>query len=148
MVNKVGLSGAIFVLIVSSVFVYSSLDLPYASEIGPGPGFWPMWLSGLLIPLSLAYLYSAAKGTDAAEKAPDKKAGMDMIFILGSMSLYVILLPFLGFNLSSIFFLFAFLRKGYSWHKSLGISVAVAVSLFFLFTEGFTTPLPVNTWGF
>ena len=148
MKNKVGLSGAIFAIIVSLVFLYSSLDLPYSSEIGPGPGFWPLWLSGLLVPLSLAYFYSVLKGKDSAEKAPDKKAKMDMVFILGSMGLYVLLLPYLGFNLASVLFLFVFLRQGYSWYKSLGISVLVAVSLFFLFTEGFATPLPVNIWGF
>ena len=146
--NIVGLSGGFFVLIVSIVFFYSSLELPYSSDLGPGAGFWPLWLSGLLIPLSLSYLYSVYKGKDSAEKAPDKKAQKEMVHILGSMGLYVALLPIIGFNLSSILFLFVFLRKGYSWYMSLGISIVTSVLLFFLFTEGFATPLPVNIWGF
>lgn len=148
MKNKLGLSGGISVLIVSIIFFGYSLQYPYASDLGPGPGFWPIWLSGLLIPLSLSYIYSAYKGKDSAEKAPDKKAQKEIFFILTSMGLYVFLLPIIGFNVSSILFLFVFLRKGYNWYTSLGISVVASVFLFLLFTEGFATPLPVNMWGF
>lgn len=148
MKNVVGLSGGIFSLIVSVVFFFSSLQLPYASEFGPGPGFWPTWLSGLLIPLSLFYIYSAYQGKDAAESMPDKKSMKQMAFILGSMAAFVLLLPVLGFNISSILFLFVFLRQGYSWPKSLAISIVVSLAIFFLFTEGFATPLPVNIFEF
>lgn len=143
-----GLSGGIFVFFIAAVFFISSLDLPYSSELGPGPGFWPLWLSGLLLILSLCYIYSVWKGKDSAEEAPDRKAQKEMVIILGSMSLYVVLLPILGFNLSSMLFLFVLLRKGYNWYVSLGISAVASVLLFLLFTEGFATPLPVNIWGF
>ncbi len=143
-----GISGGVFSLVVALVFFVYALEYPYASELGPGPGMFPLWLSGILILLSLMYLYSAYKGADSSEKAPDSQSQKEMLFILISMGLYVLLLPIIGFNLSSILFLFAFLRKGYPWHTSLGISIVASVILFFLFTEAFASPLPVNSFGF
>lgn len=148
MKNKVGLSGGIFVLVFSLIFFFYSLEYPYTSELGPGPGMLPVWLAGILVILAIMYLYSVFKGKDSADTAPDKAAQKEMAFILGSMSLYVFLLPILGFNLSSILFLFVFLRKGYNWYISLGISVFTSVFLYLLFTEGFATPMPVNIFGF
>lgn len=148
MKNNMGLGGAISVFIVAVIFFCYSLQYPYSSDFGPGPGFWPIWLSGLLGLLSLAYIYSVYQGKDDAEKVPDKKAGKEILFILFCMSLYVMLLPVLGFNISSALFLFVFLRKGYNLATSLGISAGAAVFLYVLFTECFATPLPTNMWGF
>lgn len=148
MVNRVGLSGALFVLAIGAVFFGYSLQYPYESELGPGSGMLPLWLSGILIVLSLAYLAAVLKGKDSSEKWPERKSQLEMLFILGSMALFVLLLPVIGFNLSCILFLFAFLRRNYSWYKSLGISAFTSILLFLLFTEGFATPLPVNMFGF
>lgn len=146
--RMMGVSGGIFVLIISIVFFIYSAEFPFTSELGPGPGFFPRWISGLLIPLSLIYLYSTYRGKDTAAEAPSKAAQKDMAFILVSMGAFVALLPYVGFNITSSLFLFVLLRKGYNWYNSLGIAVAASIILFLLFTEGFATPLPVNAWGF
>ena len=52
MVNRVGLSGALFALTIGVIFFGYSLQYPYESELGPGSGMMPLWLSGLLIVLS------------------------------------------------------------------------------------------------
>lgn len=148
MSNKVGLSGGVFVLAVGLIFFGYSMQYPYESELGPGPGMLPLWLSGILIVLAVAYIVAVLKGKDSAENWPERKAQREMFFIVGSMSLYVLLLPLLGFNLSSILFLFVFFRRNYSWYKSLAIASTASLSLFFLFTEGFATPMPVNMLGF
>lgn len=148
MKNKVGFSGGVSVLAIGIIFFAYSLQYPYESELGPGPGMLPLWLSGILIVLALAYLYSVIIGKDSAEDWPDKKSQIEMGLILGNMSLFVLLTPVIGFVLSSILFLFIFFRRNYSWFKSLLISAGTSVLLFLLFTEGFATPLPVNMFGF
>ena len=147
-INKVGLAGALSVLSIGIVFLIYALQYPYASELGPGPGMMPLWLSGILIVLALAYLYSVVKGKDSAEEWPEKKAQLEMAAILGNMAMFVILLPIVGFNLAATLFLFLFLRRSYRWIKSLAISLGVSIFLFLLFTEGFASPLPVNMFGF
>lgn len=148
MSNKVGLGGVFFALAVGIVFFVYSLQYPYESELGPGSGMMPLWLSGILILLALAYLASVLKGKDSAEKWPARKSQLEMLFILCNMGLFVLLLPVLGFNLSGALFLFVFLRRSYPWARSLAISAGASVFLFLLFTEGFATPLPVNMFGF
>lgn len=148
MKNKVGFSGGVSVLAIGIIFFAYSLQYPYESELGPGPGMLPLWLSGILIVLALAYLYSVIIGKDSSEDWPDKKSQIEMGLILGNMSLFVLLTPVIGFVLSSILFLFIFFRRNYSWFKSLLISAGTSVLLFLLFTEGFATPLPVNMFGF
>lgn len=147
-INKVGLAGALCVLGIGLVFFIYSLQYPYESELGPGPGMMPLWLSGILIVLALAYLYSVVKGKDSAEDWPEKKTQIEMALILGNMALFVILLPVIGFNLAATLFLFVFLRRSYRWVKSLAISLGFSIFLFLLFTEGFASPLPVNAFGF
>ena len=147
-INRVGLAGALCVLGIGLVFFIYSLQYPYESELGPGPGMMPLWLSGILIVLALAYLYAVVKGKDTAEDWPEKKAQIEMALILGNMALFVILLPVIGFNLAATLFLFVFLRRSYHWVKSLAISLGVSIFLFLLFTEGFASPLPVNAFGF
>jgi putative tricarboxylic transport membrane protein len=147
-IDKLGLGGGIFVLTVAVVFFVYSLQYPYSSELGPGAGMLPIWLSGLLILLALAYIFSVYKGTDSGEEMPDKKAQKEMLFILASMGLFVLLMPVLGFNLNCTLFLFAFLRRGYKWYTALAISVGASVFLYLMFTKGFGTPMPTNMFGF
>jgi putative tricarboxylic transport membrane protein len=148
MKNKVGFSGGVSVLTIGIIFFVYALQYPYESELGPGPGMLPLWLSGILIVLSLAYLYSVILGKDSAEDWPDNKSQIEMGLILGNMSLFVLLTPVIGFVLSSILFLFIFFRRNYHWFKSLMISAGASVFLFLLFTKGFASPLPVNMFGF
>jgi putative tricarboxylic transport membrane protein len=148
MVKKVGLGGALFVLAIGLTFFIYSFQYPYGSELGPGPGMLPRWLSGILVLLALAYLYAVIKGKDTSEAWPEKKATLEMGFILGNMALFVISLPIIGFNLAGTLFVFLFLRRNYRWYKALAISVASSVILFLMFTKGFASPMPVNMFGF
>ena len=148
MINRVSLSGGIAILAIAGVFFAYSLQYPYESELGPGSGMLPLWLSGLLIILAVVWIISALRGKDSSEKWPEKAAQNEILFILAAMSAFVLFLPWLGFNITSIAFLFVFLRRNYPWYKSLSISAVASILLFLLFTQGFSSPLPVNSLGF
>ena len=147
-VNKVSLSGGLAVLGIAIIFFVYSLEYPYESELGPGSGMLPRWLSGILIVLALTWIGAALRGKDSSEKWPEKKARFEIIFILGAMAGFVFFLPILGFNLTGSAFLFVFLRRNYRWFTSLAISVGATILLYLLFTQGFASPLPVNAFGF
>ena len=57
-------------LLVAAVLGYQAARLPYYTRIGPGPGFFPRWLCGILALLSLAILARAA-----AEQGDQQRAG-------------------------------------------------------------------------
>ena len=62
-------AGLIFVA--SLFLVYGSLEFRYYTAIGPGPGFFPLWLSGILAVLAvLMFLHETF--TKSPDKAPDR----------------------------------------------------------------------------
>jgi presenilin-like A22 family membrane protease len=73
---------------------------------------------------------------------------MKLLFVILSMFLFPIVLPFLGFMLSGTIFLFLLLFRAYKWYISLGISIVVTAVVFWLFGVVLSIPLPVNGWGF
>lgn len=142
-------AGIVFLLF-SLVFFYQSLEFPYTSDLGgPGSGFFPLWLSGILLVLSIIYIYESVKKEKTEEESlPKGKALRDILFILSSMIVFLVILPFLGFVLSGTLFLFILLYREYRWHLNLGISVGVSLFLFWLFGSTLGVSLPVNVLGF
>jgi putative tricarboxylic transport membrane protein len=135
-------------LIVSLVFLIKSFDYAYSSELGPGPGFFPFWLSAGLLVLSLIYIVSSMR-SNSTEKVtmPSGKSLKEVLFLLGSMILFAVLLPYLGFIISSTLFLFALLFKAYKWHINLLTSAGVSVFLYVLFDLVLEVRLPVSVLG-
>lgn len=148
---------------ISLVFFFNALKYPYSSEFGPGPGFFPVWLSGILFVLSTVYLFTSFKGqkpepdpeqaprsnvTDGSEeKEANKDAWKNIAFILVCMIAFVILLPNLGFTVSAALFLFVLLIRSYKWYVSAATAAGVSVFLFWLFAKVLEINLPVNALG-
>lgn len=143
-----GVWGGMTVLAIGGIFLGYSLTYTYSSDIGPGPGFFPTWLSGGLVGLAAIYLYEALRGKDSYEGLPDKKGLMNILFILMCMALYALFLRILGFNVCSAAFLFALLFKAYRWWVNLAISIGTVIFLFVLFQPLLGVQLPVNALGF
>jgi len=143
-----GVWGGLSVVAVGVLFFAYSLMLPYKSEIGPGPGFFPIWLSGLLILLGATYLYQSWKGNDSANDKPSREGAKNIVFILVCMILFVLLLRTLGFMVCGAAFLFALLFRSYKWFVNLAISVGTSVFLYVLFSILLGVQLPVNALGF
>ena len=146
---KVSVWAGIVLVFLSMIFLAESFAYEYTGDFGPGPGFFPTWLSGILLVLSLVYLYQSVRSsTHDGDPMPSRKAQKKILIILGCMALYLILLPYLGFVLSSTVFLFLLLFKGYKWYTNLLISVAASLILFVVFDQLLGVQLPVNGLGF
>jgi hypothetical protein len=138
-------AGIVFLAIGILFFVYS-LIYPYSSEIGPGSGFFPIWISGFLIVLALIYIYESIKGNDSAEEIT-KESIMKVLIIVIFMVLFVLFLPIAGFNISGTAFLFAMFFKSYGLVKNLVISIVSTLAMYFLFLL-LGVQLPLNALGF
>ena len=148
MKSKVNILSAFFVMLVSIVFFVYSLMYPYkGDDIGPGSGFLPLWLSLILFILSAAYLYVAFKGEDSVEPMPDKQGRKNILFILLCMIAFPVMLPWLGFIVSSTIFLHVLFIKNYKWHVALATSLGTSVFLFVLFNNFLQVNLPVSIFG-
>ncbi|MCM3653339.1 tripartite tricarboxylate transporter TctB family protein [Metabacillus litoralis] len=141
---------AVIIFLVAFIFLIQSLSLPYNSEIGPGPGFFPLWLSGILLIVSCIYIYQAIKKVKEKEEFQwfsDKQALKKILYILGTLILFVLLISFLGFLFTSTIFLFLLLVKEYKWYKSLMISIIVTLIVYWVFGTLLDVALPVSVFG-
>lgn len=143
---KPGVWGGISFLVIGIAFFAYSLMYPYKSPIGPGSGFFPLWISGALVVLACVYIYVAAKGRDSAEGF-EKEGFKKVLLIILYLTLYVLILPVAGFNLTSVLFLFALLFKAYGVVLNVVISIVSTAALYFLFLL-LGVQLPLNAFGF
>jgi len=138
-------AGIVFLAIGILFFAYS-LIYPYSSEVGPGSGFFPIWISGFLIILALIYIYESVKGNDSAEEIT-RESFTKVLMIVIFMVLFVLFLPIAGFNISGTAFLFAMFFKSYGLVKNLIISLVSTLAIYFLFLL-LGVQLPLNALGF
>ena len=98
---------AVFLIIVSSVVLLGTADLNYWDDITPGPRFFPIWLAGISIALSLALLFQLFRGTDTGEtELPSRAAAVRVAATVAAMVVFnigtLIILPaLLGLTLVS-----------------------------------------------
>jgi len=118
------------VFLALAIFLFvTALDLPYYTPIGPGPGFFPLWLSGCLALLSLIWagqLYLARIPGAATDLLPDRSGAIRLTVIAGMLILYVVLIRPFGFRLTTLVFL-AILLQALGRHNVL-LTTAIAVA--------------------
>lgn len=126
--------------------------LDYVSEVGPGPGFFPLWLgiglvlfaSGLML-ASLSISRSKAKGESKSWKAAGRAlaawlALMVAIALLGSIGFAV------SFIVLTMFLIVALDRR--PTLLAVGVGIGLAVSFHLIFVVALDVSLPKAFWGF
>ncbi|TVY07950.1 tripartite tricarboxylate transporter TctB family protein [Paenibacillus cremeus] len=147
--KNLGVYMAIFFLIYSGVMFWESLSMDYYSEYGPGPGLLPLWVSGLIFVLSVAYLVMSFKKEIIllTNVLPKGEGFINVVVCMGSLVLFMVLVPFTGFLIGSTVTLFILFWRGYKWYLSLGLSASIAFIIFWVFGVMLQVPLPVNELG-
>jgi hypothetical protein len=89
--NRSGIwAGAVIFLLALFLFVVS-LQYNYSGALGLGPGFFPTWLSGILMVLSIWYIFESVKGKSASsESCPTGRTIKYILFIMFSLVLYIL----------------------------------------------------------
>jgi len=150
--KKLELLVCIALVIWGCVFFYSSLDYPYYAEPGiAGPGFFPKWVCGVMVVLSLVYLIQTVKSNSQKEHQnvfADKRALLEIGSYLLSVIVFLLLCKLTGFSIAMIAMLLIMFLNGYKWYISLGMSIVTTIILFFIFVNWLQLPLPLSPWGF
>lgn len=127
--------------------IYEARGLPYTSEFGPGPGFFPLWVGIGIVLCSLVMLcgYFFRSHTIAEETPIVARAlGAWSAFVLA-----VVLLPLLGFGLSLgllTAFLIVVLDRRSPW-TALAVALGLAFGFHLLFVVALGVSLPVGIFG-
>ena len=132
--------------------VYDASRLPYTSEFGPGPGFFPLWLGiGLLVFAICLILGIFSRSQDGTHSGSQSWVGAGRA--LGGwfgLVVVIVLLPWLGFGLSlallTAFLILVLERRSPLTALSVAIGLAVAFHLIFVSALGLS--LPSGPWGF
>jgi putative tricarboxylic transport membrane protein len=138
----------IFILIFAGVTFYHGLSYEYYSNIGPGPGLFPIWLSGFLVILSVLFIVSAFKEkisfSDVFPKGSERN---NILKILGSIVLFILISPYAGFTVAGTLVLLILFIGEMKWYTAVGTSVVTTVIIFLVFKTFLGVPLPVNVFG-
>ncbi len=146
---------ALVVAIGAAAFI-GSRSLGYWDDLGPGPGFFPLWLGVLLVVLGLVWfgqeLRARLRPEPASKPAADEEETPDyslpsVLAILVSLCVLAACLELVGYQVSMLVFLLFHLlvigRRGPL--QSLVIAAAGSFGVYYAFTRLLTVPLPVSS---
>jgi putative tricarboxylic transport membrane protein len=130
----------------------TSLDYSLRDALGPGPGFFPFWLSLIGAALTVGILVQVTRSAPDAETAtmlPRGQAALQAALVIVALAVAATLLEPLGFRVTMLAFVAVLLVV-------LGARSAVAVSLtalagsfgvFHVFYYWLKVPLPIGAFG-
>jgi putative tricarboxylic transport membrane protein len=147
--KNAGVCAASLFILFSLIMLWQSFSLDYYTSLGPGPGFLPLWVSVLLLVLSILYFWESVKKEVIliSQIMPKGIVLTKNISVLGSVVLFMVLVSFTGFVVAGTLMLMVILVHDFKWYKGLAISLAVSITVFFIFKTLLDVPLPVNAFG-
>jgi putative tricarboxylic transport membrane protein len=132
--------------------IWVAMKLPYVSDVGPGPGFFPLWLGIGLVLFSFALMFPLIKKLRSevpSETHSWKPFGRALAGWLAVM-IAIALLGKLGFALTfvalTVFLIVALDRRSPLLALAVGIGLAAAFHI--LFVVALDVSLPKAVWGF
>lgn len=148
----------VFFVILAIVTALNSLQLGLMVALGPGPGFFPFYLSIAMGLLALAWMVQSARATRRREGASvtdasehDEEVDRPHVYnVIGSLIVLAAVMNFLGYQLSMFLFLYYHLaiRAKRTWYTSLIIALAGSVGVFHVFNDLLAVQLPYSSFGF
>ena len=139
-------------LAVCLFFGWRSWQLSLSDRLGPGPGFFPFWLSLLGAGLAVAIWVGAFRSRPEAEAEPlwPRGAGIGRIFaILGAIAAAAALLDPLGYRLTALLFLGALapLLGARSPIAIAAVALVGSFGVYLVFNDWLDVILPVGPFG-
>jgi putative tricarboxylic transport membrane protein len=126
--------------------------LPYVSEVGPGPGFFPLWLGiGLVIfasclMLSSLSFFTRESPSDFPIWEPSGRALAGWFGLMVAIALFGLIGFSASFVILTVFLIVALDRRPFL--LSVGVGIALAVAFHLLFVMALDVSLPAGRWGF
>lgn len=117
---------------------------------GPGPGFFPVWVTGIMAVSSITNIIKEWKNKKAVEPLYENKVKMKRVYyFLSSIILYILFINIVGMIAASYVFLFImyWLFDKKPILKSFLISTGIMVFFYVTFVVFFDIPMPKGLFG-
>jgi putative tricarboxylic transport membrane protein len=128
----------------------TALDYSLIDALGPGPGFFPFWLSLIGSVLTLAILVETVRSPDVAlDILPDRHAALQAASVLVALGAAGLLIEPLGFRLTMLAFIAGLLAALGARSPAAILITALAGSfgVFHVFYYWLRVPLPIGALG-
>ncbi|WP_281179065.1 tripartite tricarboxylate transporter TctB family protein [Actinoplanes rectilineatus] len=129
------------VTVLGGAGIAGSLSLGAGSPSAPGPGTWPLIVSGVLVVLGLA-LAARARHTGEAERFT--RNGLPVAAAVATMIVFVAVVATIGFEIPTALLALVWLRflGGESWRLSILTSLGVVAVFYALFVGALDVTIP------
>jgi putative tricarboxylic transport membrane protein len=140
-------------LVAAAFLGYQASGLTYYTRLGPGPGFFPRWLCGILALLALGVIARATWSEDDAAShipVPDRQATLRIGVVVAALFAVAMVTTTLGFRLTMMaFYLTVIGALGrWRWVETPVLAVLGSFATYYVFVEWLRLPLPVGVFGF
>src|SRR5574340_450581 len=101
--QRVQQGAAVCFVVFSALVVWGSLGLEYYTKLGPGAGFFPLWLGIAMGALSLVWLVQVSRRTGKSPKTaflPDRSGIVRILAIIASLIAAALVMNLLGFQVT------------------------------------------------
>lgn len=130
-------------LVFGTAAVFESAKLPFGTVHSPGQGFFPWWISAVILLLALLLLVQALTSRPSTgREGPGRIAKVAALFV--ALAGYTFLLDLIGYPLCTFFLVLFMLRATdpQRWAVALGMAAITAVGSYVLFAIWLGVPLP------
>ncbi len=141
--------GGIVVLILGLVITFFAAQLPYGSEYGPGPGLLPLWIGIVLSVCAAATVIKEIRAYGSRKGNFFQTRTGQVGFILLTLVITFLLIPFLGLSLGLALFTGFTMRKTghHGWILCIVMAALTAVAVRIIFGYVLDIPLPKGLIG-
>ena len=145
-------TGAMLVLCLFAI--WQSLLLPLTDRLGPGPGFFPLWLALIGVVLAVALLVTtfreAADPSDSDVRIlPHGPGATRWLAIVGLLAAVTLVMDVVGFRIAMLIFNAALVIAlgDRRWWVIVVFSVLGSFGVYYVFTTWLDVLLPVGRFG-
>ena len=145
--NRVYQITGIAIVVFAIAVVRASLELTYYTKLGPGPGYFPVWVAAIVGLLGAAMTWTASiRGVQPLQPdfLPSRSAAIRLAAVLVMLVWTIVTMKTLGFRVSMLVF-FAVLLPVLGYRqpvKVLAVALAGSFGVFYLFDTLLRVPLP------
>ena len=137
-------------LILSSGYFLEALRMPQGSADAPGPGVFPVGVGAAAIVISIVVVLEAvvSKTDSGSAELPKGKQRRDVLLFLGSLTIFILVLPILGQYVASALYMAIVLKilSTLSWLRCILFGFSIAIALSWIFMEVLSIRLPAGIW--
>jgi putative tricarboxylic transport membrane protein len=133
---------ATLALALGAAALFESAKLPLGTGRNPGQGFFPWWISVVIVLLALGLLIRALTSPPSTIQVPGRIAKVTALLVV--LAVYTFLLDFLGYLICTFFLVLFMLRATHPhrWPVALSIALLIAVGSYAVFAIWLSVPLP------